>query len=118
MSFLSALGHAFQNIGHGAVKVTQAIEPYAPLISALPGVGGPFAMVFNTIVHAETLVGEVAKKGADKKAAVTQMVLLAYPTIDKAALGSAIDGIVKILNDLTKAVPALPPPTIEVQPGQ
>lgn len=116
MSFLSALGHAFQNIGHGAVKVTQTVAPYAPLISALPGIGGPFGMIFNTIVHVESLVGEVAKKGSDKKLAVMQLVMLAYPGIDTIALGGIIDGIVKVLNDAQKSLPALTPPTIDVQP--
>lgn len=115
MSFLSAVGHFFQAVGHDTVKVTQAIAPYAPAIATLPGVGGPFGFIFGTIVHVEQLVGEIAKKGADKKAAVTAMVLLAYPGIDKAALSSAIDGIVKILNDLTKAIP--PTPVLAVDQG-
>lgn len=118
MSFLSAVGHFFQGAGRDIEKVTNVIQPYAPLISALPVIGGPFGMIFHYVLSVEQIVGDAAKKGSDKKAAVTQMVLLAYPSIDKAALGLAIDGIVKILNDLTKAVPALPPPTIVVAPGQ
>lgn len=117
MSFLSALGHGFQRLGQGAVRVTQAVEPLAPLLSALPGIGGPFGMIFSTIVHVEMLVGEVAKKGADKKAAVIMLVSLAYPGIDQVALGGIIDGIVKLLNDAKKSLPALPPPVV-AQPVQ
>lgn len=105
MSFLSAVGHFFQTAGRDVVKVTNAVEPYVPLISSLPVIGGPFGMIFNTMVHVESLVGDIVGKGADKKAAVTQLVTLAYPTIDKAALSQAIDGMVKILNDLAKTVP-------------
>lgn len=108
MSFLSAVGHFFTGAAKDVQKVTDVIAPYAPLVSALPVIGGPFGMIFNAVVHVEQLVGEVARKGADKKAAVTQLVMLAYPNIDKQALSNAIDGLVKILNDLTQKVPAPP----------
>ncbi len=98
MSFLSAVGHFFA----GAGKVAAAADPYLQVASRLP-IGGPFGTIVNSVIQVEQLVGELGGKGSDKKAAVTQLVTLAYPNIDKAALSQAIDGIVKILNDLTKA---------------
>ena len=95
MSFWSALGKVFTGVN----KVTTTMDPYLQVIGQLP-IGGQFGTIVDSIIHVEQLAGAISAKGADKKAAVTQLVTLAYPDIDKEALSAAIDGIVKILNDL------------------
>lgn len=100
MSFWSAVGRAFTGVN----KATTAIDPFLNVIGQLP-IGGPFGTIVSNIIHVEQLAGAFTAKGADKKALVTQLVTLAYPTIDKEALSKAIDGIVTILNDLAKATP-------------
>ncbi len=112
MSFLSAVGHFFT----GVEKVTTTIDPFLQLASQAGPQGGKFQTIVGSIIHVEQLTTQVAGvvgNGVNKKAAVIQLVTLAYPDIDQAALSQAVDGIVKILkilNDLATAKPT-PKPT-------
>ncbi len=105
MSFLSAIGGVFKKIGHGVDKVTDVISPLSPFITMIPGVGGPFALIFSLVTQAETLVSRESS-GADKKAAVLAMVKLKYPKLDPAIVSTEVDNLVGVLNRLAKAVEA------------
>ncbi len=115
MSFLSSIGGFFSKVGHGIAtvetgvqKVTDVIAPFAPFISGIPAIGGPFGLIFNLVVQAEQLVS-ANSKGADKKAAVLAFVKLAYPNLNQEAMSADIDALVAILNRMAAEVEAAPP---------
>jgi len=105
MSFLSAVGGFFKQVGQGLDKGTDIIAPFAPIIGAIPGVGGPFGLIFGLITQVEQLVS-TDSSGAEKKAAVISFVRLKYPRLDQALISTEIDNLVGILNRLAKAVEA------------
>lgn len=95
MSFLSAVGHFLQ----GTAKVANALEPFAPLIRQAPG---PAGLILDSIIQVEALAG--AGRGVDKKAAVLNLVSLAYPGINKEVLSKSVDSFVAGLNALAESL--------------
>lgn len=104
MSFLGVL----RKIGHVFAVGVQDIAPFAPLIETIPGVGTVFGTVLTAITVAEQMINP-ANSGPQKKQLATAVVNAVHPGINQAALSSAIDGLVALLNQLTKAVAAMPP---------
>lgn len=103
MSFWAALGGGLKKVAAGIHVATDAIQPWAPLISAIPGIGGPFGAIFNLVVTVEDL-SEPATSGAERKAAVLAILKLKYPKLDIEKVGPLVDQQVTILNALAAAV--------------
>lgn len=105
MSFLSAVGGFFKNVGQGVEKVTHYIDPYAGIIAQLPVVGGTFGVIYGLVAQAE-LLASADSTGAQRKAAVVAFLKLKYPTIDFSA---EIDDLVGVLNRIAAKVEAAKP---------
>lgn len=109
MSFLSVL----KAIGHTIEGGVAAVQPFAPVLSAIPVAGPVITTVLGAITAAENLIPQ-AGQGQTKKGVVTSIVNAAVPGIDPAALSIAIDDIVNSLNAIEAAfgkLPANPPAT-------
>lgn len=98
MSFISVL----KSIGHVVKTGVADIEPFAPVIAAIPVAGGPISAVIGAIGAVESLIPQPGS-GAAKKQAVTTVVNAAAPGIDPTALSSAIDQIVAAFNAIATA---------------
>ena len=118
MSFLSVI----KNIGHIVVTGEAIIAPLAPLIeSVVPAKeGNIFATVLQGIMIAEQLVGptSVTNTGAQKKTLALAVVNAVHPGLDQTALGTAVDGLVAALNQITTAAEAVPAPVAPAAPAK
>jgi hypothetical protein len=102
MSWLSVIGKIFT----GVQTATNAIAPVAPIIEAIPTVGGIFGVIFNTVVQVESLVPQPGKGADVKKPVATTLINAQVPGLDQAQLSAAIDSLVAALNSMQKAAPA------------
>lgn len=107
MSFLSVIG----SIGHVLGVGTNAIAPFAPIISAIPGFGPIFNTALQSIVAVESII-TTANSGAVKKTAAMQLINAVHPGLDQAKLGEVIDGIVAGFNLIEQAMSKLPAPVV------
>lgn len=103
MSFLSVV----KNIWHGIEGAANIAAPYESTIAGIPVIGGPASIIIGAILAAEKIV-PASGNGAAKKTAVTALVNAAAPGIAPATLSTAIDELVKALNDLNAASAKLP----------
>ncbi len=101
MSFLSTLGKIF--------KVVQIVAPTAEAglnIAASVTHNDTLTSISTGLMIAEQLLGPGS--GPQKKTLATAVVKSIQPGLDQAALGTSIDTLVALLNQLTTATAKLP----------
>lgn len=110
MSWLSVLNAIGSGIHTGVAVAT----PFAPIVSAIPGVGPIFGTILQAMTTAQTLIPQ--EQAEKRLPVVVATVNAAHPGLDQAALQANIEQLLVALKGMQAAAaataqltPATPP---------